>query len=234
MIQLVYSPQWFYGKDIIIDIISIIVLFLIGFFSIRSYKIKKNRNYLFLATSFFMISISFIFKIMTNFTIYYKVLETHTLPFGTLTYQALKSTDVLFLIGYLAYRLLTLVGLYILYLIYEKRPYSKANVLLVIYLLIVSTYFSRAAYYIFHLTAFLLLLLITYQYFMHYKEHKQTATKTLAISFAIITAGNLFSCFIEMEPAIYAIAEIIQLIGYILLLITFIIVLKHGKKKKQN
>src|SRR3989338_1029488 len=98
MIELVYSPNWFHGKDIIIDTVSIVVLSLIAFFSIRCYRIdKENKNYLYLAISFIVIAFSFLFSIITNFTIYYKSIETANLGFLTLTYQAMRSTDILFL-----------------------------------------------------------------------------------------------------------------------------------------
>jgi hypothetical protein len=233
MIQLVYSPQWFYGKDIIIDIVGIIVLFLIGIFSIRSYRINKNKNYLWLGLSFFLISTSVFFKILTNFTIYYRVLETKVLPFGTLTYQVVRSSDTLFFIGYLLYRLLTLLGLYFLYTIYNKKQ-SKVDVMLIVYLIIISTYFSQSAYFIFHLTAFILLGLITYQYCTLYRSNRHKTTRMLAASFVIITLSHLVSCFVAMNLTLYVIAELIQLIGYTILLVTFFMVLKYGKKKKSN
>jgi hypothetical protein len=99
MIEIVYSPKWFYGKDIAIDIIGIVILFLIAFFSLKYYRLSKNKNYLFLSASFFMISLSYFFKIITNFTIYYQVLQTKRFIFGTITYTAVESSDILFVVG---------------------------------------------------------------------------------------------------------------------------------------
>ena len=62
MIDIIYSPHWFYGKDIVIDVISILVLSLIGVFSIKYYRIsKKNKNYILQTSSFFVLASSFIF-----------------------------------------------------------------------------------------------------------------------------------------------------------------------------
>lgn len=231
MIELIYSPQWFYGKDIIIDIISILVLISIAIFSVKYYKINtKNKNYFYLASSFFILALSFMFKILTNFTIYYKILTTRQIGFVTLTYQTIRSTDTLFFVGFLLYRILTLIGLYILYSIYQKQ--TKSNILIIVYLILVLTYFSQSAYYIFHLTSLLLLAFITSQYYKNYQKRKQYETKLLAYSFAIITISQLLFIFIRLNLHFYVIAEIVQLIGYIGLLCTFIMVLIYGKKKK--
>ena len=91
MIQLIYSPVWFRGADILIDAFSMIVILLIAFFSIKCYRIsRKNRNYVYLAASFIMIAASFLFKILTNFTFYSKILETKTVGIIAYTYQVIK------------------------------------------------------------------------------------------------------------------------------------------------
>ncbi len=231
MIQLVYSPHWFYGKDIIIDIVSIFVLFLIAFFSIKFYKLnKRNKNYLFLALSFIFIGCSFIFKIITNFTIYYHVLETRRIGFMTFTYNAVNSSHILFFVGFLIYRLLMLFGLYMLYSIYLKQ--QKSNIFLISYLIIISTCFSSSAYYLFHVTSLFFLVIITYQYLKNYKKNRDSTTKLLAYSFGMITLSQVVFVFVAINTFLYVIAELIQLASYISLLITFIMVLKHGKKKK--
>jgi hypothetical protein len=231
MIELIYSPAWFYGKDIIIDIISILVLFSIAFFSIKYYNISKTKkNYLYLAASFAIIALSLICKILTNFTIYYNVLETRQIGFVTFTYQALRSTDTLFFVGFLFYRVLTLLGLYFLYSIYTKQPAS--NIFMVVYLLLVGTYFSQSAYYIFHFTALILLIFITNAYWKNYKKNKHYTSRLLLYSFAIITLSHLISVFVKIDLLLYVIAELIQLAGYITLLITLIMVLRYGKETK--
>src|SRR3990170_997375 len=106
MIQVVYTPQWFYSKDLLIDAVSALVLLLIASFAVRYYKLnKKNKNYLYLAGSFFLIALSFLFKILTNFTIYYKVFETMHFGDFILTYPTIQVSNILFLAGFLLYRL---------------------------------------------------------------------------------------------------------------------------------
>jgi len=233
MIELVYSPKWFYGKDIAIDVVSIFVLSLIAFFSMQYYKLnKRNKKHLFLSISFFLIALSFLFKIATNFTIYYRMLETRHFGFFTLTYSASKSSNVLFFIGFLMYRMLMLLGFYILYSIYIKQ--NKVNIFLIIYLILISTYFSRSAYYIFHLTAIILLIIVSFKYLKNYRKTKHNTNRWLLYSFVLIAVSQIIFVFIKIHAIFYVIAELIQLLGYIGLLITFIKVLKDGKKKRKK
>ncbi len=231
MLEILFSPKWFYGKDILIDIFSIIVLSLIATFSIKYYKINKiNKNYLWFGISFITLALSFLFKILTNFTIYYNVINTEKLGLLTFSYNTIQTSNILFSIGFLSYIVLTLLSFLILYEIYETK-HSKQNILLTLYFIIIITYFTTSKYFVFHLTAFLLLFFITLNYFKNYHKNKKTTSKFLVLSFSIITLSQLFFIFINLNKLLYVFAELIQFIGYLLLLITFIGVIKNAKKK---
>jgi hypothetical protein len=233
MIELIYSPTWFYGKDIIIDIISVIVLLLIAYFSLKYYNMnKKNKNYLFFSTSFGLIALSFIFKIITNFTLYFISVETTNIGLFTLTYNSVHSSNILFTMGFLIYRVLTLLGLFILYSIYSKP--KLINFILIIYLIILSSYFTRSIYYLFHLTSLILLLGIIVQYLNNYKKNHKNASKWLIYSFLLIALSQIIFVFVGINSLFYVFAEGIQLLGYVALLITFIKVLLDGKKKRKK
>ena len=230
MIQVVYNPVWFYGKDLIIDLVSAFVLSLIALFSVRYYKInKKNKNYLYLASSFFVIALSFLFKTLTNFTVYYKSLETRIFGNYILTYPTIKISNILVVVGFLIYILLTLIGLYILYSLHQKQ--SKSNIFLIIFFILLTTYFSESEYFIFHITALALLFFITMQYYNTYKKNKQHTSKLVTASFAIIGISQIFSIFVYYNTIYYVIAELVQLVGYTMLLTTFVKVLHNAKKK---
>ena len=228
MIRLIYSPVWFYGKDIIIDVISAITLLLISFFSFRCYKMQKNKNHIYLSLSFLIIAISFLFKILMNFTVYYHVFETKTVGFATFTYQTMRASDAFFFFGYLFYRLLTLLGLYLFYSLYQKQ--SNLNFVLVSFLVVMLTYYSQAAYYIFYLTCFVMLTLITISLISSYKKNKFKMTKMFALSFGVIALSQILFILVFFKVHYYAAGEIIQLIGYLLLLLSFIMVLRDAKK----
>ena len=94
------------------------------------------------------------------------------------------------------------------------------------------TYFSHSAYYMFHLTSLVLLLLITMEYYSNHFKNKIITSRLVTYSFSIITLSQIVFIFVNLNPLIYVIAECVQLIGYAILLLAFIMVLKYGKKKK--
>jgi hypothetical protein len=100
------------------------------------------------------------------------------------------------------------------------------------YLLIVSTYFTNSAYFMFHITALILLSFISYTFYRNCRKNKQKTSMLLFFGFLVITVSHLMSTFVIINPWIYVAAEITQLAGYLMLLIMFIMVLRHAKKKK--
>ena len=229
MFEVVYTPRWFYGKDIAIDVVSILVLALIALFSLRCAKLdRQNKNYLWLAASFGLLALSFVFKILMNFTLYFYEQETAMVGKITVVYNVLEPTTTLFLIGFIVYHLLGLLGLYALFSIYHKQ--SRSTVILVLYLLATIVFFSHVTHYLFHLTSLILLALLAFHYAQYAKKSKTLTTKMLTASFLIIGLSQPFFVFMGVRPDLYVIAECIQLVGYLLLLFTFLKVL-YGKKK---
>ena len=122
MIQLIYSPQWFRGTDIIIDLFSIVVILLIAFFSLKCYMLnKKNKNYIFLVVSFFMIALSFFFKILTNFTVYTKIIEEKKVYLISYIQQSIHPNYLLPFLSSILQKSLMLIGLYFLYVIIMRN-----------------------------------------------------------------------------------------------------------------
>ena len=232
MFKIIYTPTWFYGVDLWIDLISAIILALIASFAFKYYKLGMKKNYLYLSASFMLISAAFLFKTLTNFTIYYILPHQANFGYVTLTYHTLHSSNILFFIGFLLYRMLTLLGFYTLYSIYEKNQ-SVSNVLIIVYFIVISTYFSDFAYYVFSFTASMMLSFITWRFFINYRESGHKTTKLLAFSFLFLGASHATSIFLSAGYFVYVLSEIIQMTAFTILLFTFIKVLRNAKKKKQ-
>jgi hypothetical protein len=224
------GPQWFLGRDFIIDLVSVAVLLMIGFFSWRYYSLNKsNKKHLLIFTSFVLLGLSFIFKIATYFILYstnFKV-QVYEL-FGRLVYYV-TPTNSLFAASFIIYAVLTLLGFFIFFTVYEK--FSLKSVILIMYLLVTVVLFSDDAYIFLHLTAFLLTLMIALSLWNNYRINGMNTTKYLALSFGIISMSLILFILAHNYSSMYVIGELVQLAGYVVLLITFISVLKHGKKK---
>lgn len=228
MIRLVYSPDWFFGKDLMIDVISLVVLLLISVFAVKCYKINKNKGYLNFSIAFSLMALSFLFKILTNFTIYYtSFVENESLELVTLAYRA---SNILLIGGFLGYFFFGLLGLLSLFLVY-KREIPREAMFLMVYFILLTTFVSMIYFCTFHLTSLIFLTFITATLIKNYKNNKSVTSKLLVYAFTIITASQLMFVFMGVHPLIYVIAETVQLIGYLVLFGVFFKIIKNGKKE---
>ncbi len=224
------------GTDVYMDIVGVLVLVFVGIFSWKCYKIdtkEKNKKYFYLALAFWVLATGFLFKILTNFTIYYTTLKTQQIGMMLVTYTFVNESNVLFTIGLLVYRILTLLGLYFLFSLYYPAK-DKATMFMMVFFILLVGYFLRSAFHIFHLTTFLFLLFITIHYYKNYCKTKDCLGKYLLGSFIVLTLSQLFLMLYGIHPLFYSLGEIVQLIGYLGLAVTFFMVRRYGKKTIKN
>ena len=224
-----YSPHWFLGQDILIDVISIIVLLLIGYCCFQYYRLKKRKEHSLFGLSFLLVAFSFILKVITNITIYYTTIETRKMGPLLFTYEIFHTSNIISFWGAITARALLLVGLFLLFQVYYKSE-QKATNILVMYLLLLLAYLSQYAPYLIHVTSFILLTLITVKLFQNHHKTKDKLAFIIFLSFLILTVSQLMFIFIDFATMCYVIAEVLQLVGYLLLLISFLLVLSYGKK----
>ncbi len=100
-----FSPQWFYGKDLVFDVISIIVLFLISYFSFQCYRLnKQNKRQGILSTSFLIIAIGFLAKVIVNYVIYFANTNNYASDIVILTQLRIWSSQAPLTAGVLLFR----------------------------------------------------------------------------------------------------------------------------------
>ena len=214
-----FSQPWFYGKDIVIDLISLAVVLITGWFCLRNYMIdRRNSKQLLLAAAFLLLSGSLLIKVITN-------VLTHAE--NAFQYHAISA------IGFLAHLSLMLFGFYVLYAL-TSRDNLTMNYVIMAYFILIMTYFARFNYHWFHVTAVIFLGATTRRYFLSYTENKYRNTLLLAASFAIITLSQVFFTFTHTERWVYIAAELIQLAGYMCLAYTLLQVLENAGKKNKN
>jgi hypothetical protein len=230
----VFSPPGFYGKDMTIDILSALVLFMIGIFAFRNYLLdRKNKRHLILSAAFVLLGGSFLIKTLTNIISHSPALYNQNLSLSLLGIEIIKPYTVVPAFGFLLYSLMTLFGFYVLYALTSKDELSM-NYVIIAYFILISTYFTRFNYHLLYLTAFLFVLATTRRYFLAYKKNNYKNTLLLGISFCVITVSQFIFMLTGQSYLLYIIAEIVQLVGYLFLLYTFILVLRNARKTKQN
>jgi hypothetical protein len=143
------------------------------------------------------------------------------------TYNIIKSVDIFYDMGFFLYKLLTLAGLYILYR-FPLKKLATGDVLLAIFFLIISSLAGQQIFHIFHIAVIILLALIVNNFYATYKKNHLENTKILIISLSILTLSHIMF-MLSLKGIMYALAQIMQLVSYVILLVIIIKILKNEK-----
>lgn len=234
MISLVFSPQWFYGIDIIFEILAVIVTLIISLYSFKLYKFSHQRSHKYFSVFFMTFAVSFLAKIATNFVLYYQNSVKTVLEPVIIKYNLLSKSMFFFQAGYDIHRFLMLIGLLGIYWLVSKSKDNEHRWLFA-FLLLVITMFSFEAYFVFHFTAAVLLGFIV----KHFKDIcDRVSKKTIVhaqlnlLAFSLLLLSQVVFIFTWLNTGIYVVAEVVQLAGFATFLINMLLlVFGHGKKK---
>lgn len=229
--KIVFAPDWFLSTDIIIHLISFLVLGLFFALAFKSYKLSNKKSTLYLGVGFLLISLAELSTILTKFVLYYDTSITTEIGRAIITSQIVKTVDIFYYLGFSFYKILTLLGLYVIY----KLPMKKIpkDFYFDVYLLIAAAVLSQFFYYVFHFTALLLLLMIIRNYYRIYMDEKNVNTKILIWAFSILALSQTIFAFSKLNY-LYVTAQSVQLASYIILLALIVRIVKNGKKKKPH
>ncbi len=229
-VRFVFSPKWFYGIDCIFELVSVIVLVLLALSTYKLYKFTKNKHHLYFGASFIALALGFIAKILTNVEIYYPEAIINTVGAKTIfTITGIIHSSLIFTAGYFFYRLFLLLGfLGLIFIITHSKEYRWIP--LTVYLVFVITLFSTFAYYIFHITVAVLLFYLAYYLYKNWKKNRKKTKKTVPLltflSFLLLFISAIAFVFVIVNSYFYVVAEVLQFLGFLLLLIAYIILVK--------
>jgi hypothetical protein len=230
--KIVLTPDWFIGKDILIDVFSFVVLLFFFLLCIKNYKLDKNKKLLYLGVGFAMIGLGELASIFTKLVLYYDTVFTRTIGQLVISSHVVSTVDTFYYIGFFFFRVLALLGLYVIYRLPMKEPQWEEFSLAAFFIIIISI-LSQDMAYLFRLTAIVILALILKNYYLVYAKNKSKNTLVLLIAFSILMFSNLVYLF-AWSDVVYVTANFIELVSYIILLVLVIRILEYGKKKKQN
>ena len=228
----IFSPKWFYGFDSIIELIAITVSVLLVYYSYNCFKLTKENKYLYFSTAFLSITFGFIAKIIGTLAIYRPSITRSAIR--STIHQTFTSLTPSYInaLAFIVHYFFMLLGFMILFLIISGITWkNKKIVSLLLFFVFLATWISAIHYQLFYVTSFVLLLLITYSYYNNYREIKSEKAKFVAIAFCILLVSQAFFVFIIYSRTIYVLAELIQLLGFLYLLIPFILIFKKKPKK---
>jgi len=230
MVKIVLTPEWFVGKDIMIETFSLIVLVTFAFLAYRYYKLNKNTNILYLGSGFGLIAMAQLATILTKLVLYYDIGPTEQIGQAIITSQIVNSVDFFYYAGFFFHRFLTLLGLYIIYRLPRERK-SFGDYAVVLYFILISAFLSREIFYLFHLTALFILILIVEKYSWVYRKNRFFNTKILMMAFGLLAISQMIFVLSTID-ILFVLGNLLELISYSIFLALIIRIWKYGKEKK--
>ena len=231
MVTLVLSPNWFKGVDSLFEIVSLLICLLISYYGFKIYNFVNQKKYKTVALSFLFIALSFAIKVITNLSIYfqYNKLKLSILSAMSSTFPAMTSKimeiQLIYYVGYFAYRFLFLLAL-ILLLALVLRIKDKRITSIFIVFSIIAAFFSYYFYYAFHIISATLLFFVFMHFYENYSIKKLASAKYITIAFFLLLISQLVFIFVLFDSQIYVFGEIIQLVGFLILLYYYFLVSK--------
>jgi hypothetical protein len=229
----IFGPKWFYGFDSVTEAIGVIICALLVFYSYRCYKFTSEKKYSYFSISFLSLMLGFISKVLGSLTIYEPSINKS--PVGSAFHSAFSwiTPDLINGLAFIFYIFFMTMGFMMLFLIVSKLTWKDKRVIaMLMYSVFVATWLGVVHYQLFYLTTFVMLCFITYSYFINYLELKTRNCFLVALSFGILLISHAFFVFVIYSKQFYVIAEIVQLIGFLFLLIPFIIIFIKKPKNK--
>lgn len=217
----VVGPTWFYGIDYIFDLVSVIVGLLISYFSYRTYRYTSQKKYFYFATSFFLVALAFIAKILATIPVYSKELKVERVGLVTVTSHIINKVTWINQFGISIARLVMLLAFLILLLVSLKIK-DKKIIALLIYFLVISTTLVSASYIVFHVTLLIMLAILFLSYRKNYLKVKSLNAKMVMYSFLLLLISQIFFIFEGLVKHFYVVGESIQVVGYLILLVAII------------
>ena len=221
MVLLLNGPTWFWGYDIIFSVVSILTTLLIMFLSFKAYKMTKDSKYKFFSLAFLFISLAHL-----AFSFFNAVIIFHL---SNRLYNILQSFDI----GFFIYLFLTLLAYIILIIIVYKIDDNRIIALL-LSLTLLFVLFANQHILKFHIISLVLLAFLALQFYSNFKEKANKNAKLVFISFYLLLTSEVFFLVnLYTNEYLYVVAQLIQLIGYLVLFYMFMRVLTYGNEKRE-
>lgn len=205
--------------NILFEFLFVLATVLIGFHAKRIYNLTKTRKYFLFSSAFWLISIAYTVKLITNILVYSSVLGdssalgkvtfiTSILQYGTVFHMMFMIAAYVMLIG-LSFKL------------------ENTRIMLLLFLTsFLSILFSSNSNFIFYLLLSLFLVYLTLYFYRNYSEKKSKNALLVFLGFLMILLGQISFILAPYYKIAYFLGHLWELSGYSLMFINLVIILR--------
>ena len=219
MVNIFLTPRWIFGYDILLELAFALVTLFVRIYAFKVYRLTMQKQLKLFGIAFMFISISYFIQSYTNFAIISEIGENAGKILDTIEIGTLNS------IGLYAHMLFFITGLVTLAYMSMRIDSIKTYTLLII-LTIASLLFNPYLLYMFYILSSVLLVYIVAYYLFNYLKKRQHNTLLVLIAFVFLLFGSIHFSFSVNHSLYYAIAHILGLVAYMLILINLIRVIR--------
>lgn len=215
-----YSPSWFFGYDVALELLFAVTTLVVSIFAYRIYKETCHRTVKFFSISFLLLSVSYFIQSIFNFLIISRLNEDIC---NMIKIQSIAGFDRM---GILTHILFMTVGLSIL--LYTTLKDKRLRMLWLLLLVSFSAIiFSRNTLYMFYLISSIYLGFISWHFILNYLKNRQTKTLLVAVAFLFLLFGSFHFIISVNHQLFYAVGHILELFAYVLILVNLYLVRKR-------
>jgi len=222
MESLILAPSWFSTVDYAFEVFSLLTTIFVAYYSYRVYRYTDQPKYRTMAGAFLLIALSFGLKVLTELGIRTQVAEMG----GIQTLAQVMQVSTALQTGYFAMRLFMLLGLVLLL----KLAFNIENrrlLFLLAFFSVMVTVMSHSSYYAFHIAAALMLGFIVEFLYHNFRKKRSRPAGFVLSSFGMLFLAQLCFVFTAQSAKLYPIGETAQLVGFLLLIINHVLVLRR-------
>ena len=214
-----FSPEWFFGYDIVLELLFMLIILSVSYYSLKVYKVSGQREAKLFSLAFFFIAASYFVQSVVIFSIISTLNQTMSLALKLMRVEAINIT------GFFFQRFLFLLGLvtliYMILKVKDRGLYFLLVILTVIPLLLVPD-----ISFTFYLLSSIFLVYISSHYLVNYFRHKQKKTLLVLTAFLFLLFGSIHFIFSVNHSLFYVIGHFLELIAYALILINLLLVVR--------
>ena len=213
-----FSPGWFFGYDIALELSFAVISLMVALFAFRIYRLTSQRYAKLFGISFTLISISYFIQSIFNFLI---VTNANQRICDAFRFQSVSLFNILSIYFHIIFMTIGLVVLTYMTLKTEKR-----RILWLLLAISLPAIFLTETLYMFFLLSTVYLAFISWYYIRNYLRNMQTKTLLVAIAFVFLLFGSMHFIISVNHQVFYVIGHILELFAYLFILWNFYLVRK--------
>ncbi len=208
MVDVYQVPSWFYGYDLLLEVIFFLVTLFVAVYAFRLYRLAGEKQLQYLGIGFSCFSFAYLIQSLVNLRLFSRFHVPLSSDFGVVNIGVLNNFGIFVHILFFLAGLLTLY--YMALEVKDPRQFTFSVVLILVLLL-----FTRYKLLVFYLISMVLFLILFSRYYVHHK--KNGASQHMAVAFFLLMLANLLFQFSIVYELGYALGHFLELFAYLVI-----------------